>query len=418
VRKELLFFIGFFIMLMFVAGMQSIYDEGGLAGFLIGFQAVQQEGTQIIHVKQASLSDHECDDTEWHFVINQIPSGCEHPASIHVYWDNGQDAIVPLSSSSGPVAHYTTNLYLSSYITDATAEICNSWSGQFVLSHGPCKPTAVTLVYFTGECKVEVKLVWGTGSEMKTLGFNIYRSEDKNGPWTMVNADMIYSKGMVTGDNYEWQDTNVESGKTYYYELEEVDYSGSTRYGPIKVTAGCDISEITQIKQLTVFVSSQKFTGHLAGIDGADQKCQAMADKAGLSGSFKAWLSNDANNINAKSRFSTTNLPYYSPNGVKIADDLNDFLDGDGPDHGITFDEYGKNVLDQEKEVYVLTGTNNDGSKIADENCNNWRTEGPRYMAAYGRAGNALATKQRWSYWSSARVCGKQYRIYCFEDVE
>ena len=39
-----------------------------------------------------------------------------------------------------------------------------------------------------------------------------------------------------------------------------------------------------------VFVTSQTFTGNLGGIAGADQKCQDLADAAGLPGIYKAWL--------------------------------------------------------------------------------------------------------------------------------
>ena len=42
---------------------------------------------------------------------------------------------------------------------------------------------------------------------------------------------------------------------------------------------------------LTVFVSSQNYTGALGGISGADAICQNCASAAGLTGTFKAWLS-------------------------------------------------------------------------------------------------------------------------------
>ena len=35
------------------------------------------------------LTDHECDSTEWHFVINQIDSAAKAPKSITVTWANG-----------------------------------------------------------------------------------------------------------------------------------------------------------------------------------------------------------------------------------------------------------------------------------------------------------------------------------------
>ena len=40
-----------------------------------------------------------------------------------------------------------------------------------------------------------------------------------------------------------------------------------------------------------VFVTSANYTGDLGGLVGADSKCQALADSAGLDGNYKAWLS-------------------------------------------------------------------------------------------------------------------------------
>ena len=200
---------------------------------------------KTIYVKQASLSDHECNDSEWHFVINQIPDECEHPASIHVYWSNGEDAIVPLEKSSGDVAHYTSNLYLSPSIkvTNATADICDDWDGQFVLSHGPCKPTAVTLASFSGECGVTLR--WETAQEMNNQGFNIYRSgTGEDGSWVKMNNNMIPAKnfGQMIPASYEWYDTDVEQGKIYYYRLEDIEYgSYSTMHAPVKIKVDCEL---------------------------------------------------------------------------------------------------------------------------------------------------------------------------------
>jgi hypothetical protein len=40
-----------------------------------------------------------------------------------------------------------------------------------------------------------------------------------------------------------------------------------------------------------VFVSSGVYSGNLGGLDGADAKCQALADAANLGGTYRAWLS-------------------------------------------------------------------------------------------------------------------------------
>jgi hypothetical protein len=49
-----------------------------------------------------------------------------------------------------------------------------------------------------------------------------------------------------------------------------------------------------------VFVTSQTYTGNLGGHTGADQKCKALALAAGLLGNFKAWISGDGLNEEAR----------------------------------------------------------------------------------------------------------------------
>jgi hypothetical protein len=104
----------------------------------VGGAAAQAADTKEISAK--ALTDHECEDTEWHFVITQVDSADHAPAAIHVTWANGDSADVPLAMFTGGVAHYTTMDNLDSTVTSATAEIYAEWSGEFNLSHGPCGP--------------------------------------------------------------------------------------------------------------------------------------------------------------------------------------------------------------------------------------------------------------------------------------
>jgi hypothetical protein len=84
-----------------------------------------------------------------------------------------------------------------------------------------------------------VVVEWTTASEINTSGFNLYRSERTDGPYVKINAQLIpASTDPLVGGKYRYQDTNVESGRTYYYQLEDVELDGSSaRHGPIVVTA-------------------------------------------------------------------------------------------------------------------------------------------------------------------------------------
>lgn len=84
-----------------------------------------------------------------------------------------------------------------------------------------------------------VVVEWTTASELDTVGFNIYRSEIKDGEFVQVNSSLIpAASDPLTGSSYKYEDQAVQPGQKYYYLLEDVDSSGTTtRHGPIEVTA-------------------------------------------------------------------------------------------------------------------------------------------------------------------------------------
>lgn len=84
-----------------------------------------------------------------------------------------------------------------------------------------------------------VAIDWSTASEIDTVGFNIYRSEQSNQGFVRINAEIIpASREPLTGGEYSFVDPNVEPGKEYYYLLEDVAMDGQvSRNGPIEVTA-------------------------------------------------------------------------------------------------------------------------------------------------------------------------------------
>jgi hypothetical protein len=99
-------------------------------------------------------------------------------------------------------------------------------------------PTAVDLVDFTATGDGDaVRVEWETAQEINNLGFNLYRSTQKNGSYQKLNPSLIpgqlYS---VTGKRYTYIDSNVTKGHIYYYKLEDIDASGKhSWYGPVCV---------------------------------------------------------------------------------------------------------------------------------------------------------------------------------------
>lgn len=75
-----------------------------------------------------------------------------------------------------------------------------------------------------------VTIRWVTESEFNTAGFNLYRSENEDGPFTTkVNDRLIPARDdPALGGEYVYTDTQVVAGQTYYYQLEEVEKTGRT----------------------------------------------------------------------------------------------------------------------------------------------------------------------------------------------
>ena len=103
---------------------------------------------------------------------------------------------------------------------------------------------AVELASFTAVAKVDgVVLNWRTISEINNLGFNVYRSTQKDGKYVLVNAELIGGAGTdATPHDYSFTDENVKVGQTYYYYIEDIDFTGKT--------SKSDIIEVTIGKQV------------------------------------------------------------------------------------------------------------------------------------------------------------------------
>ncbi len=72
-----------------------------------------------------------------------------------------------------------------------------------------------------------VVLTWATESEVDNAGFNLRRSERRDGSFTLVNSVLIAGAG-TTGERqtYTFTNTSAKPGVEYYYQLEEVSFAG------------------------------------------------------------------------------------------------------------------------------------------------------------------------------------------------
>jgi hypothetical protein len=103
--------------------------------------------------------------------------------------------------------------------------------------------TAVSLLTFTAKGQGGSVLVeWQTAQEIRNVGFNLYRAENFDGPFTRLNDRLIPGLTFsVRGKAYAFEDNQATHGTLYYYKLEDIDVSGErTTHGPISVDWDAD----------------------------------------------------------------------------------------------------------------------------------------------------------------------------------
>lgn len=125
----------------------------------------------------------------------------------------------------------------------------------------------------------------------------------------------------------------------------------------------------------------------LGGLAGADAHCAQLAEAAGVTGkTWHAYLS--TSDSDARDRIGSG--PWYNAKGEKIADDVAS-LHGDA--NGLTkqtaLSEKGEMINgrgDTPNRHDILTGSNPDGTRIADQTCGDWTMSGADGAAMVGHS--------------------------------
>jgi hypothetical protein len=188
-------------------------------------------------------------------------------------------------------------------------------------------------------------------------------------------------------------------------------------------------------RSLSFFVSSTGSpTGNLGGLEGADQRCQDLADAVGAGDkTWHAYLSieNGPDNqpVHAKDRIGAG--PWYNAALVMVAADLTELHTLDG-DPALFLDENGEMVPGQwdgspdPNEHDILTGTNKDGTVAAGLTCADWTSDDPMLFAQVGHSdglGPNGSDAEQYRSWNSVHESGGCHdtapkggagRVYCF----
>lgn len=168
-----------------------------------------------------------------------------------------------------------------------------------------------------------------------------------------------------------------------------------------------------------VFTTSGEYSGDLGGAEGADAKCIAAAQAAGLKGVFVAWISHGQD---AYDRVTSAG-PFYltcPANGAYVkAFNSRAQLQG-AASVRIDCNEFGERITtDNSTTALVWTGTNSGGLRST-ERCD-WSRSYPDWTHANnyfdGTAGafgpNASTTE--WTRWSDVN-CANTAHLYCFQN--
>lgn len=159
---------------------------------------------------------------------------------------------------------------------------------------------------------------------------------------------------------------------------------------------------------LLAFVTSDFLSADFGGLANADLICQSLANAAGLSTigtprTFKAWLSTST--VDAVDRI-TSDGPWVNLNGLKIADNKADLIDG-SLFSSIRQDENGTPELMRN----VFTGTNESGAATVNT-CLDWTSVDVGDSATHGVSS---LTNAGWTS-SSTRSCNSNLSLYCLEN--
>ena len=73
----------------------------------------------------------------------------------------------------------------------------------------------------------EIVIRWITESELNNAGFNILRSETRDGAYTQLNTQLIKGQGTTSERTaYAWKDSTAKPTVVYYYQIQDVSLDG------------------------------------------------------------------------------------------------------------------------------------------------------------------------------------------------
>lgn len=174
--------------------------------------------------------------------------------------------------------------------------------------------------------------------------------------------------------------------------------------------------------EFVIFVTEATFAGNIgfdddgkmatppcSGLLCADTVCKNEAQKHGLTGTYKAWLSTGSENAKADM---PTGKNWFLRNGATVGATgvlYNDVADNVILQHPINVIGSGLTELLNNQQVW--TGTNAGGTSAS--TCLNWTTADGKEIGSFG---SVSATTQKWTYLDN-ELCSAKLHLYCFRAI-
>ena len=135
----------------------------------------------------------------------------------------------------GGCTSYNSDLLSAAYTSGEVASNCACLWARVI------QPLSVDLKRFEAWPEgTAIHVQWETAQEIDNLGFNLYRSNTREGAKVKLNKQLIPTlvpPGSPFGAVYDWIDSfRLRPRRAYFYWLEDVDLSGNaTMHGPVRV---------------------------------------------------------------------------------------------------------------------------------------------------------------------------------------
>ncbi len=312
---------------------------------------------------------------------------------------NGGQTVTPASGDTSFIfgAIDSGSNYTVSVLTQPTgpSQTCSVTDQNGVV--GGADITSVKVACETNKHKVRVQVTGlsGTGLVLQNNGGSdlVIDASGTHDFATRVNSGAPYLVTIKTLPTPSGEDCQVSSG------------AGTVVDADVDVLVSC-------VRRYTVFVTSTTYDGDLDGLAGADAKCQAQADAAGLSGTFKAWLS-DATGSPSTRFTRSVGAPYVLVDGTVIADNYA-ALTNSPLQHPIDKTEAGgaPPVEPIFGRSVVWSGTNENGTlKWQEHTCSSWTSAASTDVATLGETTKSTD----WSFAYGGGPCDRMQALYCFE---